>query len=94
MCKLYYTPPSDECFEDLKQAAIKVWNRYVDEPNYVKEKVDMIKDVKNIKDNFMFILGMFDCHNQRRVANHLTTDTINAINERLIDGGSPEFLLI
>ena len=92
--KLYYTAPSDECFEDLKKHAIALWSTMGDEPSYAEEKIGRIKDIKNIQDNFMYMFAMFDMGNQRKVARELKEETKKAINERLLSGGSPEYLLI
>ncbi len=92
--KLYYTPPSDECFEDLKKSAISLWSTMGDEPSYSKEKIGRIKDIANIKDNFMYMFAMFDINNQRKVGASIRDETREAINERLVSGGSPEYLLL
>lgn len=96
MTKLYYTPPSDEIFDDLKQACIKLWQTMDNEYGYVNEKVNAIKDIGNVADNFMYMVAMFDMNNQRRLKTEigLKPETVEAINERLIDGGSPEYLLL
>ena len=86
---LYYTPPSDEQFNELKEKAIKIWSGMGDEPSYSQEKIGRIKDIGNIEDNFMYMVAMFDIHNQRLLANRLADETREAIRERMIDGGSP-----
>ena len=68
MEKLYYTAPSDEIFEEVKQKAIEVWSGYDNQYGYVDEKVGQIKDIKNIQDNVMFIVAMFDSNNQKKLA--------------------------
>jgi len=90
--KLYYTPPSDECFEDLRSAAIALWKTYDKTFGYVDEKVNAIKDIKNIKDNFMYMFAMFDFLNQKNLV--LKEETKQAINDRLVSGGSEEYLLL
>ena len=35
MKKLYYTPPSEECFNELKQKAIEIWQSYDNTYGYV-----------------------------------------------------------
>ena len=83
MKKLYYIPPSDDLFEDIRTQAIALWGTMGDEPTYSQEKIARIKDIGNIGDNFMYILAMFDSGNQRILASKLQKETINAINERL-----------
>ena len=68
MSQLYYTKPSDECFEEVKQAAIDVWNTYDNEYGYATEKINGIKDIKNVSDNLMYIVAMFDQNNQSKLA--------------------------
>ncbi len=87
--EIYYTPPSDECFEDLKKNAIELWSTMGDEPSYSQEKIGRIAHIKNIEDNFMYILAMFDYGNQQLVAAKLLPKTVSAINERLVAGGNP-----
>ncbi len=96
MAELYYTPPTDDLFIELKEAAMELWKE-VDSDNdkygYATEKVNRIKDIQNVSDNFMYIVAMFDDNNQRKLANKLGSETRTAIRERMIDGGTPEFLV-
>lgn len=94
MSRLYYTPPSDKCFDELKEQAIALWSTMGDEPSYSAEKIGRIKDLWNVGDNFMYILAMFDTGNQRKVGAKLSEKTRKAINDRLTDGGNPEYLLL
>ncbi len=89
MPKLYYTPPTDEQFDEVKQEAIKIWSKMGDEPSYSEEKISRIKDIENVSDNFMYMVAMFDINNQRLLANSLSEDTKKAVRERMIDGGQP-----
>ena len=88
MSKLYYTPPSDKQFNELKEKAIEIWNTYDDEFGYATEKINRIKDIKNISDNFMYIVAMYDIDNQKKLANLLSDDTKKAVRDRMIDGGN------
>lgn len=91
--KLYYTPPSNEIFEEIKAEAIKIWQGYDNEYGYATDKVARIKDIKNIKDNAMYIVAMFDSENQKRLAENLSEIARKEIRNRMIDGGNPEFLI-
>ena len=91
--RLYYTAPSDECFEDLKQKSIELWKSKHAHPSYEKEKVDYIEKMQNISDNFMTLFAMFDHNNQRKVGETISQATKDALNERLIDGGSEYAIL-
>ena len=93
MSKLYYTPPTDEQFNELKEKAIEIWSGYDNEYGYVTEKIDRIKDVNNVGDNFLYIVAMFDQFNQERLAEKLSDETRIAIRERMRDGGYPEYLI-
>lgn len=91
---LYYTAPSNECFEELKARAIQIWESYdAESPQYATEKVSRIFSITNVDDNFMYIFAMFDVNNQRRVVDGLSDATKDALRERLVDGGQPEFLI-
>jgi hypothetical protein len=93
MAKLYYTPPSEECFEELQRESIRVWQEYDDTYGYASGKVNRIKDLENVGDNFMYIFAMFDILNQSKVAQYLSIETKKALKERMIDGGHPvEFI--
>lgn len=87
MNKLYYTPPKQEIFDEVKEKAIELWETYDNTHGYVDEKVGRIKDLENVGDNVMYIIGMFDQSNQRILFSSLTELTRYAINDRIIDGG-------
>lgn len=91
--KLYYTAPEDKYFDELKERAVQLREERYPEatgPYYAQEKIDIIK---YISDNFMYIVAMFDDNNQKLLADMLTPETRRAIRERMIDGGTPEFLI-
>lgn len=96
MSQLYYIPPSDKQFDELKEKAIELWKE-VDSDNdkygYTTEKVSRIKDIKNISDNFMYMVAMFDIINQARLADKLSVKTRAAVRNRMIDGGCPLWLI-
>jgi hypothetical protein len=83
MPQLYYTPPSDEQFEELKKMAIEVWKNYDDQYGYATGKINVIKDLANIQDNFMYMVAMFDNLNQGVLADKLTPETRLAVRERM-----------
>lgn len=89
MSKLYYTPPKQELFDEVKQKAKEVWFEGYDDQRYLEEKVGRIDGLQNVGDNFMYIVAMFDIHNQGRLAVKLSEETRNAVRERMIDGGNP-----
>lgn len=71
----YYTAPSLEIFEDIKKCAIQIWQTYDNTYGYVDEKVDRIKDIKNFKDNCIYIVGMFDQINQVKLYDKLQSNS-------------------
>lgn len=89
MPNLYYTPPTDEQFNEVKEKAIELWSTMGDEPSYSEQKIARIKDIENVSDNFMYMVAMFDVGNQGRLAEKLSKETRKAIRERMIDGGNP-----
>ncbi len=91
---LYYTSPKEEQFNELKEKAIEIWNTYDNEFGYVDEKVNAIKDIKNVQDNFMYMVAMFDVTNQRKLADKLSGETKLSVRERMIDGGQPQSMII
>lgn len=88
MAQLYYTAPTEDAFNEMKAAAIKVWGKYDDTYGYATEKISRIKGIQNVQDNFMYILAMFDHLNQRDAIALLSEPTKDAVRERMIDGGN------
>lgn len=88
----YYTKPSDEIFNEVKDACIKLWKTHQDK-RYVESKVSRIKDLKNVEDNMMFMLAMFDIPHLHRLSRMLSDEARSEIYERLLDG-SPLLAII
>jgi len=88
MSELYYTPPKDKQFNELKKKAIEIWSEYDNTYGYADEKIGRIKDIKNIEDNFMYMVSMFDICNQKKLADKLSEETRQAVKVRMFDGGS------
>ncbi len=86
--RLYYTPPSDEQFDEMKLVCARAWYEIADHIGYAHDKVERIINLQNIRDNFMHMLAMFDMKNQRKVSYRLSADTLEEVNKRLVDGGS------
>jgi hypothetical protein len=84
--KQYYIAPSQEVFDDIKQAAICVWNTYDNEFGYRTEKINKIKDLKNISDNYAYMIAMFVSFNQARCfSNVKLPETKRLIRQLLSD---------
>lgn len=69
----YYETQPQHIFNEMKRLAIEIWSEYDNEFWYVDEKVNRIKDIKNIKDNIRFIYRMFDYKNQQKLYNKWST---------------------
>ena len=78
----YYTPPTDKVFNEIKEASIAIWKTYDDQFGYATEKINNIKDLKNIQDNAMYMVAMFDIQNQRRLFDLISDDAVAFILDR------------
>jgi len=85
---LYYTPPTNEQFNEVKEKSIQLWKE-IDTDNdkygYASSKINRIKDLENISDNFMVMVAMFSINNQATLASKLKEETRTAIKERMIE---------
>lgn len=79
--------PSNEIFEDLKQGAIKVWNKYDDTYGYATEKKDKVNSITNYADNWYTFLGMMDSTNQSELLTYITQETLDFLREQHIHYG-------
>jgi hypothetical protein len=93
----YYKAPKDKYFDEVKKEAMKLWKK-VDSDNdkfgYATGKINRIKDIKNIDDNFMYMVAMFDINNQRLLANNLSDGAKKAIRDRMIAGGATPLFIV
>lgn len=80
-----YTPPSDAIFNTIKEASIALWKTYDDTYGYATEKVDRIKDIKNVGDNASYMVAMFDHHNQAKLINSITDEDALSYMEDLYE---------
>lgn len=97
MTKLYYTPPEDKIFEEVRKKSIELWKEVdtdQDKFGYASSKINQIKDILNVGDNFMYLVAMFDIVNQYRLAQKLSPEARLAIRERMVDGGQPEEYIV
>lgn len=79
----YYDAPSDEIFEEIKAKAIEIWQGYDDTYGYATEKIDYVKSIKNIRDNWGTIVGMFDYNNQMKLLAALSPEAREKVSEWL-----------
>lgn len=71
----YYTAPPDDVFNEIKEAAIKIWSSYDDTYGYATEKIGRIKDIENVKDNAWYMVAMFDQPNQCKLVSLVSDKT-------------------
>jgi len=92
--KLFYKPPKDECFEELKSLCIRFWNVFPgfavwDEEHhklqreYAKSKIDEIKDLKNEGSNFVMMVQMIHQNSREHLSKFLPLETRNEISMRI-----------
>lgn len=91
--ELFYTPPKDESFNELKEVCIKFWKIFDNQFGYSKEKIDTIKDLPNEGSNFIYMIQMIHPNSRKFIANVLSLETRNEISMRLYgwDGEPDEF---
>lgn len=71
---------NDQTFDELKEAAIKVWKGYDNSFGYVDEKLERIEPITNIRDNFGTLIGMFDVNNQMKMYDMVSQEGKEAID--------------
>lgn len=75
-----FETPSQEIFEDLKQAATQIWNTYDDTYGYRTEKLDRVNSISNYADNAMVTYRMFDGSNQTKMRALVSEKTLEYID--------------
>lgn len=71
--------PSLEIFNEIKEAAKKIWNTYDDTYGYVTEKHSIIDAIANYEDNVMIAYRMFDFINQSKMRDILSSEALDYI---------------
>jgi len=74
-----YKAPKQSIFDDIKKNSIKIWQSYDDTYGYATEKIDQIKDIKNISDNAWYMVAMFDSNNQDKLISMVKPETAKMI---------------
>ncbi len=80
--ELFYKPPKDECFEELREICIRFWRSF-DEVEYVEEKINRINNLKNEGCNFVMMVQMIHPVSREVISKALSLDTRNEISMRL-----------
>lgn len=92
--ELFYTPPKNEYFEELKSLCIRFWEVFPEytlwneeqnrlELEYAKSKIDQIKKLKNEGANFVSMVQMIHQNSRQILARNLSLETRNEISMRL-----------
>ena len=92
MSHLYYTPPDENIFQEVKDKVIKLWKTKDNTGGYVDKKLKHVKDINNIGDNFMYLVAMFDLTNQALLAVTLSPAARLEVRRRIIAGGTADEL--
>lgn len=79
----YYDAPSDEVFNEIKEKAIEIWGTYDDTYGYASEKIERVNAIRNYKDNWGTIVGMFDHINQQKLLAKLSPEAREKVGEWL-----------
>lgn len=90
--KLFYTPPNDKVFEELKNACIKFWTICFKEDgkDYVEEKVSRINSLKNEGPNFISMVQMIHPNSRILIAKQLSYETRYEVSRRLYGSSSED----
>jgi hypothetical protein len=92
--ELFYKPPKDEYFEELKSLCIRFWKVYPEdtsytderlemEREYANEKIERIQNLKNESCNFVSMVQMIHQNYRHILSNLLSLETRNEISMRL-----------
>lgn len=81
---LYYTAPPDANFEELRDAAAEIW-RSID-----PEKETYVLGIRNVRDNFMYLVGMLDSNNQLILSDRLYNVTRRMVHDRIVSTGGTD----
>jgi hypothetical protein len=80
---MIHETPSTEIFQELIEAAAKVWNTKDNTHGYVTEKIDRINLISNYQDNVMMSYRMFDGGNQSLMRAELSDKALNYIDANI-----------
>jgi len=84
MNKYFDIVPANKVFNEVVEKSIEIWRGYDDTHGYATERINAIKSLKNVRDNVMHIIEMFDWSNQQKLVDKLTPTTKDEIRKRLI----------
>lgn len=92
--ELFYTPPKNEYFDELKSLCIRFWEVFPEytlwdekqnelEREYANSKIEQIKNLKNEGSNFAMMVQMIHQNSREVLVKHLSLETRNQISMRL-----------
>lgn len=79
----YYSVPSEDIFNDIKENAIKIWRTYDDTHGYASGKINRIENLINISGNDMYMVAMFDRDNETKLLSMVQPKTREWIVNKL-----------
>jgi hypothetical protein len=85
--KIYYKPPKQEYFDDLKSSCIRYWKTFDNDFGYTDEKIKTLESLENVGGNFMTMVKMIHPLAWEVIAELVTLETRVHISVRLEDGG-------
>ena len=77
---MQHETPSQQVFDEIKEAAKKIWNKKDNTYGYVTEKLDRVNSITNLADNVMICYRMFDINNQLLMRMELSEEALNYID--------------
>lgn len=98
---LFYTPPKDEHFNELKSLCLRFWEVFPEidlwnekqtqlEIEYAKSKIEHIQGLTNTGPNFVSMIQMIHPITRKVLAPHLSLETRNEISMRLYGWGKED----
>jgi len=75
--------PSDEIFNDIKEACKRVWNTKDNTYGYVTEKLERVDSLTNNGNEIVTCYRMFDSENQRLMRHELSSASLSYIYDNL-----------
>ncbi len=79
--------PTEAIFNDLQQAALKVWSKYDDTYGYQTEKTTQVNAITNYADNWFTFLGMMDSTNQAELLTYIQQEKLDFLREQHVHYG-------
>ena len=68
--------PSDDIFQEIKEKSIEIWISSDFHEDYIIQKISLINDLSNVKDDWSLINRMFDFKNQLRLYETLSIEAL------------------